>query len=395
MKPSFFKKFYYICLFLLSLGQLVAFGRGEGGAFYLFDLFIFLFAIIGIIYFLIGRKKFIFPKNSVFLLFFILIGTTSLLLHLTTLDSLEFGFSIFYLIRFVLYFIASLVVYNMHSSSLISMMEFKNSLYLSALLISVLGFLQLIILPDFTVLDPSLGWDPHKNRLASTFFDPNFTGGYLALILGLFLGDLLVDREKLSIKQVLFFFVIPLCALLLTFSRSSWGMFATIVFVIGMFKNRKIIFIALVLAFLTYFAVPRVQTRITGTTDPADSAAFRLVSWSNAFEIIKDNVFLGVGFNTYRYAQKDYSFFEVGSLGGNSGSGADSSLMLVFATTGILGFLFFTAYFLSPILEFKSATLIAIFLGLFLHSQFVNSLFYPQILFLWLSLLNLRKTFYT
>ena len=96
--------------------------------------------------------------------------------------------------------------------------------------------------------------------------------------------------------------VVAVC-LFLTFSRSTWAMVAVMVFIYGVFKSRKILLLSLVLGFLAYFAVPRVQTRISGITDPADSAQFRLVSWKNTLEIAKDNLFLGVGVNSFRYAQ--------------------------------------------------------------------------------------------
>ncbi len=382
-------------MFSLSLGQLVVLNRGEVGGIYLFDLLISLFALFGFLYFLISKKGFHFPKVVVSLFLFIFIAITSLFLNFTTLNINEFTYSSFYLIRFLMYFLASLVIFNMNRCGYISIDEFKRSIYLSVLLISILGFVQLVLIPDFTALDERLGWDPHKNRLASTFFDPNFTGGYIALSLGLYIGSLLEKRSKIKLHEFLGYLVIPFVALILTFSRSSWGMFAVVIFVLGFMKSKKLLFLALILAFLTYFAVPRVQTRISGTTDPSDSAAFRLVSWSNALTVVKDKPYLGVGFNTYRYAQREYSFFDAGSYGGNSGSGADSSFIFVAATTGILGLVFFTLYYFVPIVEIKSPTLLAIFLGLLLHSQFVNSLFYPQYLLIWLTLLVFRKTFYT
>ena len=122
-------------------------------------------------------------------------------------------------------------------------------------------------------------------------------------------------------------FLIILISIILTFSRSSWAMFGTIILIYGIFKYRKLLFLAFLIAFLAYFAVPRIQTRISGATDPSDSAYFRFISWGHALEIAKDNLLLGVGYDTYRYYQKDYGFFEIGETGGHSGSGVDSSLL--------------------------------------------------------------------
>ena len=161
-----------------------------------------------------------------------------------------------------------------------------------------------------------------------------------------------------------------------------------IILLIGLMRARWLVALALVAVFLTYFAVPRVQTRISGITDPTDSAAFRLVSWGNAWEIAKDNLALGVGFNSFRFAQQDYGFFDAGTLGGNAGSGSDSSFLLVLATTGVLGFLVFSLSYIFPA---KNLILLPILSGLFLQTQFINALFYPQIMFLWLGVWGLSS----
>jgi len=149
------------------------------------------------------------------------------------------------------------------------------------------------------------------------------------------------------------------------------------------------------LVFLAYFAVPRIQTRIAGSTDPADSAYFRFISWQNAIEIFKDNPISGVGFNSYRYAQLDYGFVTLDTLGGHSGAGSDSSLLLVLATTGIIGFGTFLTGLLLPFVLFVKSKEFAFytvtFLGLMVHALFVNSLFFSQITVLWMLFLVLAE----
>jgi len=153
------------------------------------------------------------------------------------------------------------------------------------------------------------------------------------------------------------------------------------------FRYKKLLIIATIICISTYFAVPRVQTRLTGITDPNDSARFRIISWQRTFRIIKDHPYFGVGFNTFRYAQNKYSFLNPEELYDNSGSGSDSSMLLVVATTGIIGSFVICNYVFYPV--YKSLVsrkefyvlIIAINLGIFVESQFVNSLFFPQILF--------------
>ena len=173
-------------------------------------------------------------------------------------------------------------------------------------------------------------------------------------------------------------------------------MFSIIVFIYGVVKSPKLILFAGILAFLAYFAVPRIQTRIAGSTDPADSAYFRFISWRNAAEIFKDNAVAGVGFNSYRYAQLDYGFISRETLDSHSGAGSDSSLLLVLATTGVVGFTVFFAGLVQPFFLFiksKEFTFYtATFLSLMMHALFVNSLFYSQIAILWMFFIVLAET---
>ena len=76
----------------------------------------------------------------------------------------------------------------------------------------------------------------------------------------------------------------------------------------------------------------------------------------------------------------------------HSGAGSDSSLLFVFATTGIFGFL---VYLLGVLFvsfgdfaqKNKNWLLsLALVMGFILESQFINSLFYPQIMFLMFSI---------
>jgi O-antigen ligase len=149
----------------------------------------------------------------------------------------------------------------------------------------------------------------------------------------------------------------------------------------------------LIIAFATYFAIPRIQTRVAGITDPADSAHFRLVSWSNTLSIIQDNLLLGVGFNTFRYAQKEYGLVDYSGYESHGASGSDSSLLFVLATTGIFGLMFFLGGFMQPLFKSKNLLLKTLIVSLLLESFFINSLFYPQILIIWIVLLINYSTF--
>jgi hypothetical protein len=397
------KILFYICVFALSLGQFGAVYKYGGLNVYFFDVAVLVLSVVGVLYFLGVRKSFKLPRSAFLFLFFTFVAMLSFLRVFPLHTYSELLVSGSYLFRWMFYFVAGLVVYNMMEQKnalgkrFISSSEVVRAFVFSAVFVSVGGFIQLLVLPDFTVLPESLGWDPHKNRLASTFFDPNFVGAYLALILAI----LLFFKVKLELNPKLpHFFVFSLItgALVLTFSRSAWLLFAAVSLVYGLFKSRPFLIAALIIAFAAYFAVPRIQTRVSGTTDPADSAHFRIISWKSTWEIAKENLFLGVGFNTFKYAQKDYGFLTSDSLTNHESSGSDSSLLLVLATTGLLGFVFFAGGLVIPALSSlknKQWFFVAILGGLLLESQFINSLFYPPILFFWLVFLFNYSSFRT
>lgn len=382
------KWLFSLTLATLVLGQYAALSKSLGTNFYLFDIAVSLYGLFYVGYFLINDKKFIISKFFYFLFGFLFWAFITFLIRIPSYSTEKNLEALFYLLRLGSYFISGIVVYNLIYSNRLTRQFIIQALVLSGIFVAILGFLQLWLIPDFEQLDPLLGWDPHKNRLASTFFDPNFTGAYLVLCLmlgvfTLFKGKTVFSFEKNKLVSCIAL-VIPLIAVILTFSRSSWLMLAASVFIYGLFKNRKLLLLAILVMFLAYYAVPRIQTRISGTTDPADSAAFRLISWKNTTQIINDNLYMGVGYNYLREAQKSYGFIDYDTLYTHSSAGSDSSILFVTATTGLVGLgIFIYALYIGSISSLESAVLL---LSLVIESQFINSLFYPQILFVWILL---------
>lgn len=378
---------YYLTLISLTLGQFTNLSKSEGANIYIFDGLVFASALISSFYFLSVQKKLKIPVSFGYFLGFIFVGGVSLLLHSYKYGAMELVASAFYIVRFISYLLFAVTTYNLVLINKMTRAEVFNSIVYSGIVVVALGVIQLILLPDFEKLDPSLGWDPHKNRLASTFFDPNFVGAYLVLCV-----MILIERAKNFSVASGFMLVVLLSGIILTFSRSAWLMFAVSILIYGLMKNRKLLLVSLIVMFLAYYSVPRIQTRISGTTDPADSAQFRWVSWSNTLKVIKDQPVLGVGYNTLRYIQKDYGFTDEDTFLKHSASGSDSSLLFITATSGLVGLGLFLAGLFTPLLKKEADFLyVLVIISLLVESQFINSLFYPQILFVWLTTLALSS----
>lgn len=380
----------YLLLLLIPLGQL---GRLPTGGhlvnLYANDLIIPLIIFVWLGYTLGIRKRLYLPPLTNFIFLFALAALFSLINGKRFIGLGEFVVSAMYWVRWVMYAGIYFVVWDLVKGikGIKGVKEITNLLILSGVVLALAGFVQLAILPDFTKLDPSLGWDPHKNRLTSTFLDPNFTGAYLVLTLILLLSRLLYKGSRGSTFPLGFSVVLVFVALILTFSRSAWLMFGVSTGVMGILKSKKLLIVAFLALLSAYLLVPRVQTRVAGGVDPDDSASARIVSWKDALGIVRDNPLIGVGFNSFRYAQARYDFFGYQDpLGGRAGAGSDSSLLLVLATTGAVGlvaFLLLGFKALWPVWQqrdsFFALTVLAGFAGLLAESNFINSLFYPWI----------------
>ena len=385
--PTLFFPLFVICIFSLVLGQFSVIYKFNEGSIYLFDILIALFDIMGLYYLFTSKKSPSIPLPIFFLLVFCLLGAVSLIFTPLNLEISEFAISASYLVRFFSYVLFSLVVLNLVKLDILKVDSIKLMIVYSGIFLFIAGLVQLAFLPDLETLDPSLGWDPHKNRMVSTFFDPNFLGSYFVVCLAVSF------RMIENIRNKKLFDYLPamvfLVGIFLTFSRSAWLATSVLLFFI-LLKKKFLLFISLSIVLLAIFAVPRIQTRISGITDPQDSAQFRLISWKNTWEIAKDNWVFGVGYNVFRYAQKEFGFIGEANLETRSGAGSDSSLLLVLATTGIIGLIFFTGFIIVVLLSsLKTHDLITIGLisALLTDSLFINSLFYPQIVVLFLILL--------
>lgn len=384
-------------IFAYTLGIFGSFTFSSGIRLYVGDIFATAFVCWGFFFFLGLKKNFVFPQPSSWWgVIFSLVALISLLRGTQQVNQPEIVIGFLFFVRWALYFSVFLVAANFFREGF-SRLSLARWLVAATFLYAAFGFLQLIVLPDFTVLDPALGWDPHRNRLASTFFDPNFSASFLGLGFLLTLGQGMIGEVKGWLRGRILILIVKgilAVAILLTFSRSGWAMAATGCLVLGLLKSKKILMVGLILMLLAYFLVPRVQTRIAGLTDPTDSAHLRIQTYQRSLRIIRENLFLGVGFNLYRSAQEREGFFTFDDpSGGHSGAGADSSLLLVLATTGLVG-LFFYLGLLGSLLHHAwrrwkdmsdpfSLSFLAITAGLVTSSFFVNTLLFPAILVSW------------
>ncbi len=270
----------------------------------------------------------------------------------------------------------------------------------AAVTLAVLGFIQLRLFPDFRFMVPQ-GWDPHIGRLLSTWFDPNFLGGFFSFAIVLAAGFALFSSGR---QRIVLWLVVSVlfAALVLTFSRSSYAAFVASFGILTFLRSKRLLLLIVAVMIAVVAFVPRVQERVVGAVNFDQTARLRLVSWQNALSVARDYPMTGIGYNTYRYVQVTYGF--VRDPAEHSAGGSDSSLLTIFVTTGPVGlatylWLLWASFSIawkayrhghSNLRRGLGLGVFAGFVSVAVHSFFINSLLFPhmlEVMFLMLGML--------
>ncbi len=337
------------------------------------------------------------------------IALFSLVFSLTFLKLNEVLAGSLYLFRFAEYIMLGIITVDIVRTRK-DAQKLLTTIIAVACIIAVAGFVQLAVYPDLGKLE-EYGWDPHINRLVSTWLDPNFIAGYLSFIIAIVTAVTLYTKNIVKKTGLAIIILVLAAALFLTYSRSGYVAAAASLGIIGMLKSRKLLVAGIIIFIVALNFLPRAQERVDdlvhsiqsfvfrGSENPDPTARLRIVSWNQTLELIAKRPLLGSGYNTLKYVKYNEGFVEDPSV--HSASGSDSSLLTILATTGILGLLPFLLLHWNILKlswqNWRNKTIplpwqgygLGIFaglVGLLFHSLFVNSLLFPQILIpLWIS----------
>jgi len=378
-------KFLLLALFLVfPLGQLERLPIGTVGVgIYLHDFIIFLFTII----FALGYHKDIHLTKTAKNIFpFVLIATTSFLINIFRWGAQDSLLGLLYLIRWIVYFLFYICL-----SSLLNQKEWvkflKKSIIYSITISVFIGFTQYFLYPDLRFLK-YFGWDPHYFRLTGGWLDSGFSG-MIYLLFFIYLYELF--RGKFLKSKSLLLLAETYVAMALTYSRSSFLAFSTAGLIYSLkLKKLKYFLMAIMLLVATVWLLPRKST-VSTQLERKDTIYARIENWQNSLKISADSPILGVGFNNYKTAQERLIDGNT-SPASHSASGADSSLLFVLATTGVLGLSAYLFYIYSIVSRNKASPLLLASTGaLLVHSVFNNSLFYSWIMIWWWTIVALEE----
>ncbi|MBI4022518.1 MAG: O-antigen ligase family protein [Candidatus Andersenbacteria bacterium] len=265
--------------------------------------------------------------------------------------------------------------------------------------LSVGGIVQLLILPDLSVLNPASGWDPHTRRLVSSWLDPNFLGIFYALML-----PYLVSRLKLRAAaaaqwhNIWLLLAISLsgASLILTQSRSALlalaaaiGIFSPLLLVRFILPARRVAAVSASLLIIGSFSFGGyvLRERLAGLVQFDDTVALRARALQTIWPLAAEHAWLGVGYNAFQFAAQRAGLISRFTI--HSRAGADNSLLTLWVTTGLPGLILFllplavSAQFLlrdAVRSHSQSAGALISLTALLIHSQFVNSLLYAHLL---------------
>lgn len=376
-------------LLAIVLGEFGKYPFGEvGNAINLLDILVATTGTFFLIWKIGIKKEISFPKIYVSLLIFAFIGALSLVYN--------YNFSgVLYLFRFIFYSLFFWIGYELSKNGKKEVIQ--KVLLLIGILIGGLGFVQLLLYPDLTFLT-DFGYDPHIFRLTSTFLDPNFTGAFLTIIY----AAGLIRYMQIKSKWLLGILFILFMAIILTFSRSAWIFFGMINLFVIWFVPKKIVLGLVIFSLLAVIFIPRIQQRIMGAVSIDISAKERLLSWEKGINLFKLSPVIGIGFNNIKTVSIDQGLIRPFTPdGGNSGNGIDSSWLLILVTTGVIGLVCYGYFYFALCWYYLRATksnrsdqktyliLTGILVGLFVQSQFINSLFYPQIMLVFFTVMGM------
>jgi hypothetical protein len=319
---------YWLTWLAVVGGQLVRLNFPGGGGVILLDLAVGLLLLSWVFRQQGAWKRILLSKQLWFWWGFLIIGLLSWLInapHFGLVESLA-GFG--HWARLAVYSLLAGVPLLMDANQRKQIWQYW---WVAAGLIVVIGALQLWLVPDLRFLE-RLGWDPHVNRLAGSFLDPNLLAGFLLPLLGF--ADyhwLTTGKWRWGVVVVILF-----VTSWLTFSQGGW-LGVAIILIVGLlattthkrFWLASSLVVTLGLQLLPWYA-PRILGRVNDLSVQA-----RIQSWNNGLSIWKDHFWLGVGYNNLRLARNDYP--QITETDSHAAAGVDSSLVYVLATTGALG----------------------------------------------------------
>ena len=339
------KSLFYLTILLLQTGRLITVPIWETSQktapLTLTDLAMALL-LLGYTYRMIflGRLPLVgVPRAGLVFLFLVWAGI-SLLMNVSYygLSPSQGLFSALYLGRWFEYTLFYFITYELFRNRL----KIRGVVYwltAAGLAYCVFGVVQAAFLPNFAFIvhpdaRPWLDYDVQGHRLVSTFLDPNISCTYISIFALISLSFYLHGFRRWK-----YLFAIFSLGVLLTLSRGGILGFlcgVLLLTVLSEFGRKRAVAAILGMAILALSLYPVLESVIeTSHRLQFDdvSAVSRIEQWQLAYEVARDNVVFGIGFNTAGFILPRYGRYHEGA----SSFGLSGDLLMICMLTGIIG----------------------------------------------------------
>ena len=358
--------FVFLFLAIFPFGQIVRIGIIQP-----IDL------IVGLAAFYTIVKRLKAPRSIRYFGLFVLFALFSFIFSIFIFHQIELIYGLLYLFRLAGYYFFGIYVWNFIGKSQMNKKLLITSLIGVSTVSAIFGWIQYFMVPDLKAFF-IYGWDMHLFRIFGTFLDPTFLS--LIIVFGLLLS-IHLWTHKWNWKYF-FITVFLLISLAFTYSRAGYLAFAAGIVVTIYFKKRfkNLMFLIGGLAILALLLPTSKNNSIE--LFRTFSAVARIDNYKTTLQIFSKSPVFGVGYNNMCIAYQKY--IGIQPFFSHACSGSDSSLLLILATTGVVGFLIFIFSISRIVRSLKRDSyfiiLTSCFFTLLIHSLFSNSMFYSWIM---------------
>ena len=295
-------------------------------------------------------------------------------------------------VKWLEYISISLIISDILSSRL-RLRNATGILLLVSFVIGIDGLSQRFFGVEFLWHRPTIKIVGGLTCITGPFHHYNSFGSYVACILSLVAALLFLPVSKIiyraSLSVVLA--LLSLC-LIFTFSRGAFiGLMSSLLLMLLIARRFKVLFYIIGIVLISLFVVPGFRARLEFIFQPGGDTA-RFVMWRGAWNMIRENPFLGKGLGTFM----DYFPRYVKGLGAQY---AHNCFLQIWAETGIFSLLSFLL-FISSILyksinafikseDFLLLGISCAIFGFLVHSLFDTHLYSLQLAVLFWTLLGI------
>lgn len=180
---------------------------------------------------------------------------------------------------------------------------------------------------------------------------PLTTAEIKMLLLLLVIPLLFISDNPIIKKGYLIMLLIPIViSMFLTQSRNAVLAFIVAILILTLLKDKKMFLITVGALFVIFLILPHpFQYRITSSFNPSfELNKSRITMWKVGWQMFKDHPLVGVGDNEITLVYKKYKEPEIKG----EGSHLHSNYMMILATNGILGSIFYLSLMLLLFIKF-------------------------------------------